>query len=116
MSTVYDYTKRTEYGRDAARMRAAHRVLHEEYESRAERYDTQLGDVVGVEPTGKTTDEKVVLLREWREARFQKLVDAVYARRGWTPHGVPTLETLRKLQIALPEVVAVVKPHVQAST
>ena len=48
-------------------------------------------------------------MREYREAQYQSLIDAVYTRRGWTPNGVPTLETLRKLEIDFPEVVAVVK-------
>ena len=35
--------------------------------------------------------------------------DAVYKRRGWTADGVPTLETLRRLEIDFPEVVKVVQ-------
>jgi aldehyde:ferredoxin oxidoreductase len=38
-------------------------------------------------------------------------VDAVYKRRGWTNEGVPTTETVRRLQIDFPEVLAVVKKH-----
>jgi aldehyde:ferredoxin oxidoreductase len=37
------------------------------------------------------------------------LTVAAYVCRGWTPNGVPTLETLRKLEIDFPEVVEVVK-------
>ena len=51
------------------------------------------------------------LQRRWREDRYQKLVDAVYKRRGWTPEGVPTLETLKDLKIDFPEVVEVVRAH-----
>ncbi len=91
--------------------RAVGPVTKEEYESRADRYDKQLRDIVGVEPEGKTTEEKMALHRQWRMDRYNKLVDAVYKRRGWTPSGVPTLETLRKFKVDLPEVVAVVKPH-----
>jgi aldehyde:ferredoxin oxidoreductase len=35
----------------------------------------------------------------------------VYARRGWTENAVPTIETLKRLGIDFPEVVAVVEPH-----
>ncbi|MBM4460482.1 MAG: aldehyde:ferredoxin oxidoreductase, partial [Chloroflexi bacterium] len=77
--------------------------------SRAERYDKQLREKVGIDPTGMTTAEKMAALRRYREAQYEGLIDAVYARRGWTPNGVPTLETLKKLEIDFPEVVEVVK-------
>jgi aldehyde:ferredoxin oxidoreductase len=88
-------------------------VTKEEYESRAERYDQQLKDLIGVDPEGKSTEEKMALHREWREGRYNQLCDAVYARRGWTKNAIPTLETLKKLRIDFPEVVAVVTPHLQ---
>jgi aldehyde:ferredoxin oxidoreductase len=91
--------------------RAVGPVTKEEYESRAERYDGQLKDIVGVDPAGKTTEEKVALHRKWRMERYNKLVDAVYIRRGWTPNGVPTMETLKTLRIDFPDVVEVVRPH-----
>ena len=59
-----------------------------------------------------TTAEKMAALRQYREAQYEGLMDAVYARRGWTPDGVPTLKTLKKLEIDFPEVVAVVKRKV----
>jgi aldehyde:ferredoxin oxidoreductase len=38
------------------------------------------------------------------------LVDAVYLRRGWSPNGIPTLETLQRLGLdILPELVELVK-------
>lgn len=94
---------------DAIPYRSAGPVTVEEYESRAERYDRQLREKVGIEPTGMTTQEKMAALRKYREAQYESLVDAVYARRGWTRNGVPTLETLRRLEIDFPEVVEVVK-------
>jgi aldehyde:ferredoxin oxidoreductase len=86
-------------------------VTKEEYESRAERYDKQLEKLIGVDPAGKSTEEKMALHRTWREDRYNKLCDAVYARRGWTNNAIPTLETLKKFKIDFPEVVAVVRPH-----
>jgi len=91
--------------------RAMGPVTVEEYESRAERYDKQLKDILGVDPEGKSTEEKMRLHREWRVDRYNKLLDAVYKRRGWTPGGVPTMETIKALGIDLPYVVEVVKPH-----
>ncbi|MFH2006972.1 MAG: aldehyde ferredoxin oxidoreductase C-terminal domain-containing protein [bacterium] len=74
-------------------------VTPEEYESRQERYDTQLAEEVGFDPAGKSTAEKSAALRSWREDRYEKLLDAVYERRGWTPDGIPTLATAKALQI-----------------
>ncbi|MFZ2956466.1 MAG: aldehyde ferredoxin oxidoreductase C-terminal domain-containing protein [Candidatus Ozemobacteraceae bacterium] len=87
-------------------------VTKEEYESRAERYDKQLKELIDVDPTGKTVEEKIALHRKYREDRYQKLVDAVYKRRGWTPEGIPTLETLKKFKVDFPEVVEVVRSHI----
>jgi aldehyde:ferredoxin oxidoreductase len=86
-------------------------VTTQEYESRAERYDKQLKELVGVDAEGMTTAAKLATLRQYREQQYEKLIDAVYKRRGWTPQGVPTLETLRRLRIDFPEVVEVVEPY-----
>jgi aldehyde:ferredoxin oxidoreductase len=87
-------------------------VTVEEYESRAERYDKQLKDEIGVDPAGKTTADKMLLHRQHRMDRYNKLVDAVYKRRGWTPNGVPTLARLKELGLdVFPEVIAVAKAH-----
>src|SRR5690606_19954648 len=75
--------------------RAAGPVTVEEYESRSERYDKQLIEKVGVNPEGKTTEEKTKILRKFREDQYEKLLDAVYKRRGWNSNGVPTIEFLR---------------------
>jgi aldehyde:ferredoxin oxidoreductase len=81
-----------------------------EYESRADRYDRQLREQVGFDPVGRTTVEKLGKLREYRTDRYNKLLDAVYRRKGWTPEGVPTVETLKDLGIDYPEVLEIVRP------
>ncbi|MDD4741471.1 MAG: aldehyde ferredoxin oxidoreductase C-terminal domain-containing protein [Bacteroidales bacterium] len=96
---------------DAQPYRAAGPVTIEEYESRAERYDKQLKEIVGFDPEGKTTEEKVAVMRKHRESQYEKLLDAVYKRRGWTPNGVPTIEHLKSLGMDLPELIEVIKPH-----
>jgi aldehyde:ferredoxin oxidoreductase len=89
--------------------RAVGPVTIEEYESRQERYDQQLKDDVGVDPTPLSTEQKMEHLREYREKRYEKLVDAVYDRRGWNKKGVPTLEKLKALGIDFPDVVALIQ-------
>ncbi len=74
-------------------------VTAEEYESRADRYDGQLKDLVGIDPAGLSTDEKRAALRKYRESQYEKLLDAVYKRRGWTDDGIPSLTHARKLGI-----------------
>jgi len=57
-----------------------------------------------------TLEEKMFKLREYREDQYEKLLDAVYKRRGWNKNGVPTIEHLKKIGMDLPEVLAVVEP------
>jgi aldehyde:ferredoxin oxidoreductase len=96
---------------DAIPYRSAGPVTVEEYESRAERYDKQLRELVGYDPVGKTSEEKMVALRAYREDQYEQLMDAAYKRRGWTRDGVPTREKLQALGIDFPEVIDVVAPH-----
>ncbi len=95
---------------DAQPYRACGPVTKEEYESRAERYDKQLKELVNFDPAGKSTEEKMAVLRTFRENRYEQLLDAVYKRRGWTKNGVPTIEHLKNIGMDLPEVIEVVKP------
>ena len=95
---------------DAQPYRACGPVTIEEYESRAERYDKQMKELIGVDPVGKTTEEKMAITRAYREDRYEQLLDAVYKRRGWTKNGVPTIEHLKSLGMDLPELIEVVKP------
>lgn len=85
-------------------------VTKEEYESRQERYDNVLRELIGYDPDGKTTVEKMAVLRKYREEQYEKLSDAVYARRGWNMNGVPTIEHLQEIGMDLPEVLEVVEP------
>lgn len=91
--------------------RAMGPVTVREYESRAERYDRQLREEVGIDPEKMSTEEKIAALRKYRQNRYEQLVDAVYKRRGWTSNGVPTEETVRRLGIDFPEVIELVRQH-----
>jgi len=87
--------------------RAVGPVTDLEYESRAERYDTQLTEKYKEDIADKTTSEKVDQLRRLREEQYEKLKDAVYERRGWTADGIPTIKTVKRLGIDFPEVLDV---------
>ena len=94
---------------DAIPYRSAGPVTEEEYASRAERYDAQLVEKVGVEPDAMSTAEKVSALRAYREDQYEQLIDVVYRRRGWNEAGIPTVEKLQELGIDLPGVLDVVR-------
>jgi len=114
---VYNFQRifniRRGYGlrkQDAQPYRAAGPVTAEEYESRAERYDGQLKDILKVDPVGKSTEEKNAILRVYKEDQYEKLLDAVYLRRGWTSNGVPKVEHLKDLGMDLPELLEIIEP------
>lgn len=82
-----------------------------EYLAHQERYDSQLREWLGIDPEGKTTAEKIALMRTYRENQYEQLVDAVYKRRGWTKNGVPTQETAKRLGIDFPEVIELIRSN-----
>jgi len=94
---------------DAIPYRSMGPVTEAEYASRAERYDRQLVDWLGLEPAAMPVAEKLARHRAYRTGRYERLIDAVYARRGWTDQGVPTLETVRRLGIDYAEVVEIIQ-------
>jgi aldehyde:ferredoxin oxidoreductase len=95
---------------DAQPYRAAGPVTVEEYESRAERYDKQMEELIGVAPAGKSTEEKLAIHRKYREDQYEQLLDAVYERRGWNKNGVPKISFLKEIGMDLPELIKVVEP------
>jgi aldehyde:ferredoxin oxidoreductase len=94
---------------DTVPYRAVGPVTKEEYESRKERYEKQLKEKLDIDPTYKSTEEKMAALRKHREAEYEKLKDAVYKKRGWTPNGVPTIEKANALGIVFPDVIELLK-------
>ena len=75
-------------------------VTEMEYISRKERYDKQLVEKQGIpqkDVEKMTVQEKVRILYEFRRDQYEKLSDAVYYRRGWTPNGIPTPQKMKQL-------------------
>jgi len=115
---VYNFQRvfniRRGYGKrihDKQPFRAAGPVTKEEYESRAERYDKQLRENLGTDTEKLTVEEKMKIIRKYREDQYEKLLDAVYKRRGWNSDGVPKIEFLKKIGMDLPEVIEVVRDY-----
>jgi len=81
-----------------------------EYESRLERYDDQLKEL-GFDISDKTTEDKIKILRKYREEQYSKLQDAVYKERGWNQNGCPTIEKVRELRIDFDDLIKIIQPH-----
>ena len=80
--------------------RAMGPVTEMEYVSRKKRYDKQL--IEKLRKSSKDVEkmpipERLKILYEFRRNQYQKLTDAVYYRRGWTPNGVPTPQKMKQL-------------------
>ncbi|KYK20475.1 aldehyde:ferredoxin oxidoreductase [Thermoplasmatales archaeon SM1-50] len=80
--------------------RAMGPVTEMEYISRKERYDKQLVEKLGKSEKDvekMTVPDKLRILYEYRRDQYEKLTDAVYYRRGWTPNGIPTPQKMKQL-------------------
>lgn len=91
--------------------RAVGPVTKVEYESRQERYDEQMKEQIGIDPSGKTTEEKMKITKKFREEQYEKLIDAVYKKRRWTNGGCPTIELVKDLGIDFDDLLEFIKPH-----
>ena len=85
---------------DQIPLRAMSPVYVEEYQSRQERYDRQLAEIVGGEERLPTElQQRLDLLIGIRQRKYQELCDAVYQEKGYDRNGVPTQETLRAFDL-----------------
>ncbi|MCD4776119.1 MAG: aldehyde ferredoxin oxidoreductase C-terminal domain-containing protein [Candidatus Aegiribacteria sp.] len=58
-----------------------------------------------------SSEEKIALTRNHREAQYEHLLDAVYKRRGWTNDVVPTVVKLMELGVDFTDIIELVKKH-----
>ncbi|TFG06763.1 MAG: aldehyde:ferredoxin oxidoreductase [Promethearchaeota archaeon] len=91
--------------------RAVGPVTTVEYKSRQKRYDEQLKERIGIDFNELDTEEKMKILRNYREEQYEKLQDAVYKERGWTKGGCPKIELVKKLGIDYDDVLEYIKPY-----
>jgi aldehyde:ferredoxin oxidoreductase len=90
-------------------------VTEMEYLSRKDRYDKQLKDIFGLSKKDveeKTVQEKIKILYEYRQDQYQKLADAVYFRRGWTPNGVPSPQKMKQLGMDDPKMLEMLQKKI----
>jgi len=90
--------------------RALGPVFPDEWDVRKEYFEQKLEEA-GISGEGLSVEEKIIRLQAHRRKEWEKLVDAVYARRGWDRNGVPTKETVERLGLDSPEVLEVLEPY-----
>jgi len=90
--------------------RALGPVFPDEWNVRKEYFEKKLEEA-GISGEGLTVEEKISRLQAHRRGEWEKLVDAVYARRGWDRNGVPTKETVERLGLDSPEVLDLLEPY-----
>jgi len=86
-----------------------------EYISRKERYDKQLVEILGLsekEVENMDVTKKLNLLYDYKQDQYQKLTDAVYYRRGWTPNGVPTTQKMKQLGMDNPKMLKMLQKKI----
>ena len=90
--------------------RALGPVFPDEWDVRKEYFEKKLEEA-GISGEGLAVEEKIASLQAHRRKEWEKLVDAVSARRGWDRNGVPTKETVERLGLDSPEVLKVLEPY-----
>lgn len=88
--------------------RALGPVFPDEWNARSEYFEEKLKEA-GIDGNGLSIEQKIEKLLAFRRSEWEKLVDAVFKRRGWDANGVPTLETVKRLGIDTPEIVELIK-------
>ncbi len=87
-------------------------VTEVEYMSRIDRYDNILIEKLGLSKKDIEKielKEKMKLLYDYRQNQYQKLADAVYFRRGWTPNGIPTPQKMKQLGLNDPKMLKILQ-------
>ncbi|MEM0493497.1 MAG: aldehyde ferredoxin oxidoreductase C-terminal domain-containing protein, partial [Candidatus Thermoplasmatota archaeon] len=110
------YLGRGERKDDWIPYRAMGPVTEMEYISRKDRYDAQLVEKLGLKREmveRLPVREKMRMLYEYRRNEYEKLTDAVYYRRGWTPNGIPTPQKMRQLGMDDPRMLKMLEDKIE---
>ncbi len=95
---------------DQIPLRAMGPAFFNEYESRAEYYDTWLKEQLKSDDNiPKDPVKRHRLIMELRQKAYQRLCDAVYDEKGYTPDAVPLPETLKRFGLLDDRTVALLR-------
>jgi len=82
---------------DRIPLRAMAPVFMNEYLSRKDYYQQYLCDVVEMDIQGKSDEENLRALQQYRIAQYERLTDTVYEAKGYDAKSIPLDETLQRL-------------------
>lgn len=84
---------------DRIPLRAMGPAFFNEYEARSDYYDKWLIDEIGEKEVPDDPEAKHLLITKLRMDAYERLCDAVYMHKGYTPDGIPLPETLEKFDL-----------------
>ena len=84
---------------DQIPLRAMGPVFFNEYEARADYYDSWLKERTGEEKFPGDCEARHRMIMELRQQAYQRLCDAVYKEKGYTADAVPLPETLARFNL-----------------
>ena len=84
---------------DQIPLRAMGPAFFNEYESRADYYDAWLKEQVGEAEIPDNPGARHRLIIKLRQEAYERLCDAVYREKGYTPEGIPLPETLERFDL-----------------
>jgi aldehyde:ferredoxin oxidoreductase len=93
---------------DVIPLRAMAPVYMNEFLSRKEYYEKYLAESASMEIQGRTDEEKLQMLQDYRRLQYERLCDAVYEAKGWDPDGIPRKSTLMRLGFHDPRYLAII--------
>jgi len=82
---------------DSIPLRAMSPVFMNEYRSREDHYVSYLEDVVGLDVSDMTDDQRLAAVQAYRRNQYERLTDAVYKEKGYDSNGIPKDDTLKRL-------------------
>jgi aldehyde:ferredoxin oxidoreductase len=84
---------------DQIPLRAMGPAFPNEYEARADYYDSWLKDQVGEEKVPEEPEKRHELIIKLRQKAYERLCDSVYKEKGYTYDGIPLPDTLEKFDL-----------------
>ncbi len=93
---------------DAIPLRAMAPVYMNEFLERKDYYEKYLTESAGMVIEGRSDEEKLEMLQDFRRLQYEKLCDAVYEAKGWDREGIPRKSTLMRLGFHDPEYLSIV--------
>jgi len=93
---------------DLIPLRAMAPVFMNEFLSRKDYYEQWLTGFAGLDIQGKTDEEKLAMLHDFRRSQYEKLCDEVYEEKGYDRDGIPLKSTLMRMGFHEPQELSII--------